>query len=217
MLRIIICGYNPGNKLQMCLASVEMQTMRDFKISLSIDQEPRKYLLKNTIDTARECRADSDDVFVFLDADDWLADENAFEIIQNAYEDSSRLLLTYGSYCNLSDNKKGKFCGPYLPGEDFAASQWRGSHLKTMKKKLFDAIPEDRFKDEDEKYFKCCADRALMIPAMELAGYERIKWVETILYCYNDLNPASCWKTNRELSIKTRQYISSRRPLGRLP
>lgn len=213
MIKVIVCGYKCEGTLQKCMDSIEMQIFRDFSVHVSIDDEAnRKYLLRNTVDTVLGCGAYADDILVFVDADDFLCDEDAFEIIESVYKENPELLLTYGSYCNLSNSKKGKFCGPYLDGESFRCSPWRGSHLKTMRKKLFDAIPRLSFLDSNAKWFRCCADRALMTPAMELAGHGRIRWIETVLYCYNDMNPISCWKTNRELSIRTRDYISSQQP-----
>jgi hypothetical protein len=43
-----------------------------------------------------------------------------------------------------------------------------------------------------------------------LAGYERIAHIPMIIYCYNDLNPNGVWNTMRDLSKKTREYLSGK-------
>jgi hypothetical protein len=219
MLKVIVCGYHTEDEqLQKCFDSIRMQSKEyHFVLSLDPDSPQRRYLLKNT-----RCAIDSfpillpNDVIVCIDADDWLIDEDTFRIIHDAYEENPNLLLTYGSYVNLSSNKRGKFCGEYLPDESFRTSPWRGSHLKTFKYKLWQALPKTQLQWDNGEWFKCCADRAMMIPMMELAGHDRIKYIDMLLYCYNDLNPESVWKTNRELSLKTRDFIAARSPLQRL-
>ena len=214
MIQAIVFGYKCKETLVKCLDSIDIQTFKNVNLRLSIeDDSNRKYLLKNTVDTIQETKMNDDDIIVFIDADDFLCDEKALEIINNEYEENETLLLTYGSYCNLSSNEKGKFCGPYIYGENVRQSQWRASHLKTMKYRLFKKIPNTCFLDENGTYFKCCADRAIMTPAIELAGFNNIKWIEPIIYCYNDINPISCWSTNRSLSVKTREYIINMEPL----
>jgi len=162
-----------------------------------------------TDDLIKFAEPSENDIVALIDADDFLCDENAFQVIADEYEKKPDLLLTYGSYVNLSNSKVGKFCKPYQQGESFRKSDWRGSHLKTFKYKLYEKLLLSCIKDETGKYLKCCADRAIMIPMMEMAGHDRIKHIEQILYCYNDLNPNSVWNTMREESKKTREYIAN--------
>lgn len=218
MLRIIICGWRCQNYLSRCLTSINAQTYPHYATRIFTDGEgnDRKYLVKNTVDAIESSEINLEDVVVCIDADDFLIDENAFKIIAELYEKNPDLLLTYGSYVNESSNLSGKFCGAYKPGEDFRTSDWRGSHLKTFKYKLWKHLPMAELKDAEGNWLKCCADRAMMVPLMELAGYSRILYVPTLLYCYNDVNPNSVWKTNRQLSIDTRKVISERTPLQQL-
>lgn len=214
---MIICGYQCDDTINRCIDSLQMQTHKDFGIITNIDEaENRRYLLFRTVEAIERSALLPDDIIVCLDADDFLCDEMALETIATAYEQNPDLLLTYGSYVNLSTNKTGKFCAPYAPGENFRTSEWRGSHLKTFKHKLFRQVPQTHFQDGDGEYYKCCADRAMMIPMMELAGHDRIAHIPMILYCYNDLNPQSVWNTMREISRQTRQHIAAKPPLARL-
>lgn len=218
MIRAIVCGYKCEEYLGKCLASIHMQSYRNFHITARITGEPhREYLVENTVKAIAECGAEREDIIALIDADDYLCDEDAFQIVVDAYAENKALLLTYGSYVNLSTNERGKFGGAYQPGENVRTSSWRCSHLKTFKKKLWDELMLDVsvFRGESGEYFKCCADRAMMIPMMEMAGHDRMAHIETILYCYNDINPASVWKTMRDESKRTREYISGLQPRRR--
>jgi glycosyltransferase involved in cell wall biosynthesis len=211
MIKAIVCGYKSQATIARCLASIECQSYGNYQIVHNEDSEnDRKYLVYRTIQAIEQSGAHSDDIVACVDADDFLCDPHAFQIIADSYNSNPDLLLTYGSYVNLSSNKCGKFCKPYLAGESFRTSDWRGSHLKTFKYKLWKQLPDSELRDEDGEYFKCCADRAMMVPMMELAGYERISHIPMIIYCYNDLNPDSVWNTMKDLSKTTRELISSR-------
>ena len=220
MIRAIICGYKPTEQEETrCIESIDMQSCRDFTTTWSLDTtQDRMYLPRNTcfaIRLAEQKGINDDDVLVFIDMDDFLCDEDAFKIITDEYKNNPHLLLTYGSYVNLSTQKRGKFTGEYLPGDSFRTSPWRASHLKTMKYRLWQYLREDMLKDKGGNWFTCCADRAIMTPLMEIAGHDRIKYIDWILYCYNDINKNSVWNTQKENSIKTREYISNqpRQPL----
>jgi len=217
MIRAIVCGYKCTDTMDKCLKSIQMQTYKDFTPYIHIDMdEGRRYLVGSTVYMINHANPKPEDIVVLIDADDFLCDETAFQVIADAYAENPELLLTYGSYVNLSSNKTGKFCKPYEPGESFRTSDWRGSHLKTFKYKLFQKLPDEELRDHTGQYFKCCADRAMMIPMMEIAGHDRIKHIPTILYCYNDTNPISVWNTMRDLSKSTRAYIASKKPLQRI-
>lgn len=216
MIHFIICGYKNEGLLDRCLKSLYVQSNTCFKnhVSMSTDS-PRMYLLENTWTTIKNLAMDPDDVIACLDADDFLCDENAAEIIEKIYGENKNLLLTYGTYCNYSSGKRGKFNGPYGKTENVRTSPWRASHLKTFKRKLFDQIPEEALLDEDKKFYKCCADRALMVPMLEMAGPRNCMYVESVLYCYNDTNSLGVWKTMKTESKRIRSRLSSQKPFER--
>jgi hypothetical protein len=219
MMHVIVCGYKCEEYFGRCLDSLKMQTFQDFKLTCGLiggtEDEERVFLVQNTLECIYTRKPQPEDIIVLLDADDFLCDELALETIDNLYKNYPQYLLTYGSYVNLSTNERGKFSGPYEDGENFRTAPWRASHLKTFKFKLFDALPKVELQDEDGEFYKCCADRAMMIPMMEMAGHDRIRYVPTVTYCYNDMNPISVWKTMRELSKATRERIANRPPLAK--
>lgn len=199
-----------------------MQTVRGAVCHFSRDDERHLFLIRNTWETIKRVNSqddghmDDEDIIVFVDADDFLCDEKAFEIVLDTYDSNENCLLTYGTYINLSSNKVGKFNGEYAPDEAVRHSFWRASHLKTCKYKLWKLLPESVLKWPNGEWFKCAADRAFMIPLMEMAGWDRCKHIDWRLYCYDDTNPKSVWKTKREESIRTREYIEGLPSLKRV-
>jgi hypothetical protein len=86
---------------------------------------------------------------------------------------------------------------------------WTTSHLKTFKKKAWDLIDEDDFKDEQGNWLQTCGDLAMMYPIIEMAGDARIRFISKVLYIYNDTNPNNHTKTIPETSTMIAKYLQS--------
>lgn len=236
MMHVVVCGYRAADTLPKCLDSIFMQTYKDVNVQVVIDGAAewwpsdierflftdrieflpvfkRGYLLESTLAGIHECEPEDDDIIVLVDADDFLCDEAALEIVRAEYA-KPETLLTYGSYCT-SDGTQGKFNGAYQSGESVRTSPWRASHLKTFRYKLLAEVPADQLLRNDGTPITCAADRSLMIPMMELAGLDRCRHIETILYCYNDTNPLAVWATQRIESKTIRAELSARPSLPR--
>ena len=54
-----------------------------------------------------------------------------------------------------------------------------------MRYKVWKAIPKEDFLNEKGETFKTCGDVAIMIPAIEIAGQNRSKFIKEPLYVYN--------------------------------
>jgi len=146
---------------------------------------------------------DPQDIIMEVDGDDpGLADANVLSFLNTVYQED--VWLTYGQFKPLSEKYNG-FCCPFgliegrknLEREEVfvttdtyrASGMWITSHLRTWKKWLWANINEDDFKDEDGNLFVTCSDCSSMYPMIEMAGEEHIKFIDKILYVYNDLNP----------------------------
>jgi len=195
-----------------------MQRHEDRAVHLGIDDaHAPKYLVRNTWELVKSIDAADDDILAFLDSDDFFCDEDALRIVANAYAANPECLVTYGSYVNYSSSKRGKFCGAYGPEECVRTSLWRASHLKTCKYKLWRRLSESMLKWPDGgPWFSCAADRVFMVPLMEMAGWDRCRHLDWLLYCYDDTNPESVWLTRREESVTTRRHIETMPRLNRL-
>jgi hypothetical protein len=215
VIKIIACGYEITTELkERFYQSLEMQSVGSFEVydRSEVHYPHRYYLMENTVEGVNMANCKDDDILIFADMDDFFCSDNAIKIIEDTYAENSNLLLTYGSYFDMKTQEKGKFCGEYQEDECFRTAPWRASHLKTMKYKLFRSIPLREFKDNKCVWVKCATDRALMLPALELAGFGRIRHIEEILYCYCE-QENSVWKTNREQSLRIREYIHSSAPM----
>ena len=74
------------------------------------------------------------------------------------------------------------------------------SHPRTIKRKLWDRINKRDLLDRDGKYYVYYPDTAYMFPAIEMAGLRHSRFIDKILYVYNDISPlcsAEDWKDKR--------------------
>lgn len=119
-----------------------------------------------------------------LDGDDWLGPEDSLAKVVMAHDCGA--LVTYGSFIH-ADGRPG-FAAPYAPDDDVRVAPWRGTHLKTFRAGLFQAIYHRDLRDEDGKWLMGARDQAFMLPMLEMAGHDRRRFIKDILYVYNFAN-----------------------------
>ncbi|MFW6121375.1 MAG: glycosyltransferase family 2 protein [Petrotogales bacterium] len=150
-----------------------------------------------------------EDIIVLLDGDDWLASHDVLEHLNGVYQNDN-VWLTYGSYSDLSNGKKG--IGKLI---EFHTQRyrkefpWFTSHLRTFKYKIWTKVKDNDLRGLDGKYFAMAWDLAIMYPMIEMAGNNRIRYVDKILYIYNNQNPIGDSKKNVNLQLSTARYIKS--------
>ena len=136
--------------------------------------------LYNTWNAVANFCADPESVIITLDADDALIGENVLERVRAEYEDGAD--VTVGSMLRLD---KEAFYPP-----NFDNPRWWDSnvwqHLRTFRKRLFDAIDVEDFKVDDE-WIDLAADWAFMAPIVEMASSPR--HIEEPLYLYEPGSP----------------------------
>lgn len=177
----------------------------------------RMYSGYNRLKAVRLLEPDDNDILIFLDADDFLFDSKVLSIIKYYYNQNLNLLLTHGSYQIYPDPNMPTNNGPYQKEEfvngirDMALGSWKASHLKTMKYKLFKKIKESSFKNNDGtglgSWLGAATDMALMMPALEMAGYERIQYIPEILYYYNRETKLNHDKVDASLQERCAEYV----------
>ena len=143
------------------------------------------------------CPGDPEDIIVTCDGDDWLYDEHVLEYLNEVYQDPD-VWMTYGSFVSASGKITG-MCKQLESTQDYRRrTSWVTSHIRTIKRWLFDRIKDSDMRDENGKYYVLCPETAYMFPAIEMAGLKHSKFLDKILYVYNDENPscsAEDWKT----------------------
>ena len=236
--RFIIRGRNCEKYIEKCLKSVMAQTRSNWtadiilddpedssvgvagdlvycKLNMHVWTRPYRHgLARNIYEFPMMpdvCHVyEDEDVLCFLDADDWLS-VGALHYVDKAYASNPKCLLTHGSYVKVSKGRRTKVSNPYH-GEDYRSSPWRGSHLKTVKWKLFKRLPEECMKHNGE-WLEAASDLAIMIPLMEMAGAQRIEHVHELIYFWRDSTPQ---KTKRVLQKKCEAIIRAKPRMGKV-
>ena len=136
--------------------------------------------LYNTWNAVVNFCADPESIIITLDADDALIGERVLERVQAVYRDGAD--VTVGSMLRLD---KEAFYPP-----NFDNPRWWDSnvwqHLRTFRKRLFDAIDVKDLKIERE-WIDLAADWAFMVPIVEMASSPR--HIEEPLYLYEPAVP----------------------------
>ena len=71
------------------------------------------------------------------------------------------------------------------------------------------------FKDDNGEYLKAAPDVAIMFPVMEIAGFERVKYVDKILHLYNFHNPLSEHNVHQQLQWDCHEIVSNKKSFKR--
>lgn len=167
---------------------------------LYIRRDERAFALANQVLAWELLEPSEDDVIVWVDLDDRLAVPDALERVRGYYEQGA--LLTYGSYRPFpKEHPNAANCRPAMPYDHTVIRMraYRGTiqwfnHLRTVSWKVLQEITDEDLRRSDGKYFQANTDRAIMFPALELAG-ERAAFVSDVLYEYRCDSPDAVWKT----------------------
>jgi len=147
------------------------------------------------------------DIAFIIDGDDRLACDDAFLTINDAYQ-NKKCWMTYGSAV-------GKFTetqGP-IPNDcdNIRLRDWIYSHPRTFKLALLMEFVANDFKILNEWLTKC-TDRPLVYNCIEMAGKERVAFINKVLYDYLEHDQNS-YKTVGYASKKRQQdYVRDIKP-----
>jgi hypothetical protein len=161
---------------------------------------------------------DDEDIVVNIDADDWLTNSNSLSVVKKVYEDYPETLVTHGYWISSPAGFLGKDCQQPYTREDFKDirhAPWKASHLRTMKFKVLKMIQTEDLKDDKGNWFRGATDMAVMFPALEMAGYDRTKFITEPIYTYNRSGPL-IGHTNSGDREKAVKIIRGRKPYGLL-
>jgi glycosyltransferase involved in cell wall biosynthesis len=147
-------------------------------------------------------------VVVNVDGDDWLAHDQVFVRIHNAYSDR-RVWMTFGQFKVWPDGYIG-FCRRHaskiIRKQNYRDSEWLSSHLRTYYAWLFKKIKKDDFMYEGS-FMPTTCDRAMMYPLLEMCAGHYYCFDE-VLYIYNVNNPLADIRKNLVTQQKMCGYIT---------
>jgi hypothetical protein len=182
------------------------------------------FAVRNQYEGILALNPEPEDIIVFLDLDgDQLAHPGVLQRLDDYYADNT--LLTYGSYRPIPDPGTTTPAQPF-PADVIAKSSYRQhflrggrccfNHLRTMKGKVFNAIPPEYFKWPDGRWYDAGTDYLFMLAGLELAA-ERHKYINETLLFYNHANPHADNLSHPAVTNACVEDILRRSPLGRLP
>ena len=183
------------------------------KIEIHVMKE-RMYGTFNFIYGIEQAKPKEDDIIVALDGDDYFNQCDALNVVKKLY-DQSGCLLTYGSFARESTGERCPSFRRYDKTLPVRVQNWNGSHLKTFKYKLWQAIPKKYLQNEAGEYIIYCDDMAYMFAMIELAGWDKVQQIKELLYMYNDTNLENAFDTHRTECKEIEAYLRAMKPLDR--
>ena len=163
-----------------------------------VRNETSRGALANQVE-ALENECEPDDIAVFLDGDDRLADAAVLKHLNEVYNQSG-CWLTYGQFA-FGDSDTPGYARPILAEEGIPGLFKTGGlkfpvHLRTHRAGLFQRLLEqdpglECFRQADGKLVRRAADVAHMRALLMLTPRQRVRYVSRVLYRYNTANPAS--------------------------
>jgi glycosyltransferase involved in cell wall biosynthesis len=180
-----------------------------------IRNEQRRGALANIYNAVHSCK--DYEIVITYDGDDRLAHANVLPTLNQAYIDEP-ILMTYGQYVTLHRSGIG-ICRDIPPvvvkNNLYRKYPWVTSHLRSFYAGLFKKInKEDLMINGD--FFAVTWDQAFMFPMLEMAA-GRYKFIQDILYVYNDENPINDWKVRLPLMQQCERIIHARPAYQPLP
>lgn len=194
-----------------------LQNQYQEKVTL-ICNENRQGAMKNFYTAIHMCKPH--EIIAVLDGDDFFANDQVLTRINQEYQNPN-VWLTYGQFSFYPGNDIG-FC-KQLPDEVIKNNEfreylyWQTSHLRTFYADLFHRIKKEDFM-KDNMFFSMCADVAMMLPMLEMAG-SHSRFIPDVLYIYNRATSLNDDKINRALQLAIDLEIRSRnkyQPLKKL-
>ncbi|MHA1796049.1 MAG: glycosyltransferase family 2 protein, partial [Promethearchaeota archaeon] len=210
---IILDDISTDNSVEVIKNEIE----GDDRFKLIINTE-KAFALKNIYDGINISNPKTEDIILTLDGDDWLASRDALEKVNDVYN-SSKCWITFGSYAEYPNNRRGKFAKQIpkniIETNSFRSFEWCSSHLRTFKYHLWERIKKEDLLDKDGNFYKMTWDLAFMFPMLEMAG-NRSKYIKDILYTYNVDNPLNDHKIDNSYQVSLEREIRSKPKYDRI-
>ncbi len=175
---------------------------------LLVRNEQRKGALYNLYHAIHSCPDRA--IIVTLDGDDWLRGDTALQIINTTYNDPN-VWLTYGQFEEFPRGSLG-ICHPMpdhvVQSKSYREQPWFTSHLRTFYAGLFKKVKQEDL-IFDGKFFSVAWDQAFLFPMLEMAN-GHIKFIDQILYIYNQANPLNDFKQQLRYQLYCARIIRSK-------
>jgi len=236
MFRIVIVGGPVEKYIDRCLESVLSQDCPNWTACVVLDpvgdntfektlnyvsdnrmnvipNNKKMFALPNIIRSIEEQNPSPEDVILTLDADDWFSGPNSLSIVKRYYDRNPILLMTHGSWLPYPHLPVDTNNYPYSL-EDWVKGirkvDWRASHLRTFKYKVWKYVKDEDLRNFDKKYFETAWDLAIMMPMLEMCGPNRVQYISERIYTYNQETPFNDGKIRLKEQMATSRYIANK-------
>lgn len=238
MFRIVVVGWKAEAYVTRCLGSLLSQSVTDWTACVVIDpsddrtvglaevyandpririiaNEKQMYALSNIILSINEQHPADDDIIATIDLDDWASGPTTLEIVKRYYDRNPEIMLTHGSWVSYPNPESPTNNGPYS-ADDWAKGirrvDWRGTHLRTFKYRLWKHVKDEDLRGPDGEYFRVAWDLGMIFPMMEVCGFSRVQYIPERIYTYNQETPYNDGKMRLQEQMKTADYIAGKQP-----
>lgn len=229
---VVVPVYNSEKYIEKCLKSILTQDYKNYDLIVIddcstddtfdiINQVHNNYennfvmcknnyrvgsALANIVKGIKLLSHNKEDIIVTVDGDDFLYNNVVLSYLNSIYQDKS-IYMTYGQFIPASGSY-GKFCKPIINTQEYRRSgKWYASHLRTFKNKLWYRINDIDLRDEGGKYYKIAGVAPYIYPLLEICGDKHHKFIDKVLYVYNDLNPINDMKINVKEQLRVAACI----------
>jgi len=241
MFRIIVPVYNSESWIVKCLESIIKQDFKDWQAVVIDDNSSDMTLekikevikqnnmsdhfkvlkrtsnvgaLENIVSGIKTICKDDDDIIITVDGDDWLKGTDVLTYLNEVYN-KDKVWMTYGSFESES-GLHNNFCKQIKSVDTYRNQSWCTSHLRTFKYWLWKKVREDDLKNKVGQYYSMAWDMAIMYPLIEMSGLEKIKYIEKILYIYNDSHPMNDFRKNPMAQLAMATEIKNKHPYNKI-
>lgn len=176
-----------------------------------IKNSERKGALANQYEAIHLCK--DDEVIITLDGDDWFAHRDVLARINREYQEHDAW-LTYGNYISFPWARNG-ICAPIDQAvhvtRAYRKAPWVTSHTRTYYAWLFKKIKKEDVQENGDFLGVSC-DIALMLPMLEMAGADHIRFIPDITYIYNVATPLNDYKLRVQEQHRIDDMLRAQQP-----
>lgn len=206
---VYIDDFSPDQTYARVKGLVDQSGKKD-RFTLIKNQE-RRGALYNLYHAIHVCK--DYEIVLTLDGDDWLSKPTVLQTINAAYDDPN-VWLTYGQFQEYPKGHLG-ICHPMpeaiVAAHNYRSQPWFTSHLRTFYAGLFKRVKEHDLRDEEGNFYAVTWDQAFMFPMLEMAN-GKIKFIDDILYIYNQANPLNDYKQHLRRQLYCERMIRGKQP-----
>jgi glycosyltransferase involved in cell wall biosynthesis len=236
-IRVLSTCYNAKDYIDRAITSLKQQSITDWKCYITDDVstddtvETTKLLISgddrfelienkekfwqtgNYWQVLQKEEIDDNDICITLDSDDWLPDVDVLKRIVGYYEDPNTW-ITCGQFI-YSNGKRGfaKMPNPFV---NLRKLPWTSTHMRTWKAWLFRKIKKESLLGPDGTFIPMAGDIAFMSPMLEMAGPDRVRYVDDVNYVYNVETNLNEHKVDMSGVLKWTQFNGNIPPCERL-